>query len=172
MSLRRVRLDDAQDLYEATLAMAQDGRGMVIDLDECTLERTRGHIERFEALGYRALMLVAEVDGRVVGSADVRPIDCRRLRHVADFTMGLAPSAQGQGLGRALAERCVGWAEATGIRRLQLSMRADNLRARRLYESLGFVLESVRPDFIRDPDGFVDDLVMVRVSASGRSRSP
>jgi ribosomal protein S18 acetylase RimI-like enzyme len=45
----------------------------------------------------------------------------------------------------------------------ELYTRQDNDRARALYESEGFVIESTRARFIRLPDGrYVDDLVYVR----------
>ena len=63
--LRRVELDDAHELWEATLAMALDGRGMVLDPDEVSLDRTRKNVARFVERGEQALMLVAEVEGVV-----------------------------------------------------------------------------------------------------------
>ena len=45
--------------------------------------------------------------------------------------------------------------------RVELGVRADNLRAVALYRSLGFVEEGVRRDFVRLGDGsFVDDITM------------
>ena len=164
--LRRVELDDAHELWEATLAMALDGRGMVLDPDEVSLDRTRKNVARFVERGEQALMLVAEVEGVVVGAADIWPLPRRRLAHVAEFTMGLHPEHQGRGLGRQLAQACVAWADERGILRLQLMMRADNDRAKALYTSLGFALESTRRDFMRLGEGFVDDLVMSRYRTS------
>ena len=145
--------------------MALDGRGMVLEPDEVTLDGTRKNVTRFVERGRASLMLVAEVEGVVVGAADVWPIPRRRLAHVAEFTMGLHPDYQGRGLGRQLAEACVAWADEHGILRLQLMMRADNQRAKALYTSLGFTLESTRRDFMRLGEGFVDDLVMARYRA-------
>lgn len=57
-------------------------------------------------------------------------------------------------------------ASEIGIERLQLSMRGDNVRAKALYDSLGFEVESVKTRFVKLPDGtYVDDLTMVRFLA-------
>ena len=82
--------------------------------------------------------------------------------HVATVGVGLLAAYQGQGLGRALMERCIAWARAEqSVRKLQLSMFADNTPARRLYESLGFEHEGVRPRAFRQPDGsYHDDVLM------------
>lgn len=45
---------------------------------------------------------------------------------------------QGQGLGRRLTETLVGLAVAAGVEQLTLDLRADNLAALSLYESVGF----------------------------------
>jgi len=82
--------------------------------------------------------------------------------HVATVGVGLLAAYQGQGLGRVLMERCIEWARAEpGVSKLQLSMFADNTPARRLYESLGFEHEGVRPRAFRQPDGsYHDDVLM------------
>jgi hypothetical protein len=84
-------------------------------------------------------------------------------RHVGVFSLEVHPAQQRRGIGRALLRACVEWAKAHQIERLELYTRQDNHRARALYESEGFVLESSRIRFIRLPDGsYVDDLVYVR----------
>jgi RimJ/RimL family protein N-acetyltransferase len=50
----------------------------------------------------------------------------------------------GKGVGRALLELLIAWAEGSGvIRKLDLKVRADNLNAIRLYERLGWKIEGV-----------------------------
>jgi putative acetyltransferase len=86
-----------------------------------------------------------------------------RVRHVATLGVGVHPAYQGIGLGRAMMEAAVAWAEDVGVERLELAVRADNDRAIALYESMGFVRESLRKRFVKLVDGtYVDDWVMVR----------
>jgi ribosomal protein S18 acetylase RimI-like enzyme len=50
------------------------------------------------------------------------------------------------------------WARKAGVSRLDLSVRADNSRAIRLYERAGFTREFTRKGFVRLPDGtLIDD---------------
>jgi ribosomal protein S18 acetylase RimI-like enzyme len=51
-------------------------------------------------------------------------------------------AARGQGLGRAMVLAALDRAEARGARRIELDTKEGNLRARGLYESLGFSGES------------------------------
>jgi putative acetyltransferase len=107
--------------------------------------------------------IVAADGERVIGQVTLARLRATLVRHVALLGIQVHPEAQGRGLGRALMERAIAWAASTDVLRIELYVRADNERARRLYASLGFVVEGVRRDFVRLPDGtFVDDLVMAR----------
>lgn len=78
---------------------------------------------------------------------------------VADImTMAVAPSAQGQGLGRQLLEELVARAVADHAAYLMLEVRADNDAARKLYESRGFETLTVRRRYYQP--GGVDAHVM------------
>lgn len=80
---------------------------------------------------------VARDDGVTVGFAEWREVgDDRLLNHIA-----VAPSHQGQGVGRSLLGRYVEQSDATG--RLLLDVFSDE-PARGFYASLGFTTEAIR----------------------------
>ncbi len=54
----------------------------------------------------------------------------------------VSEAARGQGLGRAMVNAALDRAEARGARRIELDTKEGNLRARGLYEALGFSGES------------------------------
>ena len=56
--------------------------------------------------------------------------------HIADIIV--APEGEGRGVGRALIEQGEQWARARGFRWLTLSVFTQNLRAREIYERLGY----------------------------------
>lgn len=173
--LRAATLADAHALAALQRALVAAGDGMVLgegDLPEgpeAERERLREQLERH--LGSHGAWIVAEAtEGGLLGEVSLHRLGPSLLRHVAVLAIGVHPEAQGLGLGRRLMEAALAWAtdgpgrEAPPIQRLELYVRADNLRARRLYESLGFEVEGVRRRFVRLPDGtFIDDLVMGRL---------
>ena len=57
--------------------------------------------------------------------------------------MGLLPAVRGQGIGQRLMEAALKAAQSYGFTRVELAVRADNVRAIALYERLGFVREGV-----------------------------
>ena len=75
----------------------------------------------------------------------------------------VAPEARGQGLGTALIEAVAAWATAQSFHELRLDVIDTNLRARALYERLGFRItrtESLGP--LRYLFGFKTAVTMVR----------
>lgn len=78
------------------------------------------------------------------------------------LTIGVRPELQGRGLGAALLTELLGEATARGCAEVFLDVRADNDRARRLYERFGFTPVGVRKRYYR-PSG-MDAIVMVRDS--------
>jgi ribosomal protein S18 acetylase RimI-like enzyme len=107
-------------------------------------------------------VLVAEVDGRVVGYANLRK-GGRLPSHAHVWELnGLAvdPAYQRRGVGRALVEACLAAARQQGARKLSLRVLGFNERARRLYEMCGFHVEGLlREEFLLD-GRYVDDVFM------------
>lgn len=81
---------------------------------------------------------------------------------VADvMTIAVAPAARGLGLGCQLLDELVARATAHGAEALLLEVRADNDRARELYDRNGFEVLTVRRRYYQPGD--VDALVMRRL---------
>ena len=93
--------------------------------------------------------ILAEVDGKVVGSAGVYSIGrMEKLRHRAGFGISIDRAYWGLGIGRALTESCIECAKAAGYAQLELEVIADNEKAIALYKSAGFT------EYGRNPKGF------------------
>ena len=75
-------------------------------------------------------VLVAEVDGRVVGNAGLHRSRRPRNLHVADFGIAIHDAYQGQGVGKALLAALVDAADRwLNIVRIELEVWPDNERA-------------------------------------------
>lgn len=112
----------------------------------------------------RWLALVAEVGGRMVGLLKATTRPRRRLEHVASFGMSVVRDWRGWGVGTALLETLLAWAEDhPTLKKVSLAVFADNEPAIGLYRKLGFVEEGRRVREVRlGPDRYVDDLLMYR----------
>jgi ribosomal protein S18 acetylase RimI-like enzyme len=166
-TLRNAHADDAGALVALLRAQVDDGRGMVIGVEQ--IRDAAGVRARLEeqsarrAMGELATTRVAELGSAIVGEGSIVALPPARCRHVGVVALGVHPQAQRLGVGRALLGALLEDARAARLVRIELYVRADNERARALYASEGFTQEAVRRCFVRLDDGsFVDDLVMVR----------
>ncbi len=88
------------------------------------------------------LRLVAELDGRVVGSSGLHPAARLRRRHVSMLGISVLAEAQHRGVGRALMQAMCDYADDWAqVLRIELTVYVDNRRAIALYESFGFRVE-------------------------------
>jgi ribosomal protein S18 acetylase RimI-like enzyme len=103
------------------------------------------------------------VNGCIVGFASLDGSTLRRFGHGA--TLGLAVSREfwDQGVGRALVQRLLQWADSRGLVRIALEVVETNVRAIRLYESLGFEHEGRLRSRRKHGDLYLDNFAMSRV---------
>ncbi len=110
----------------------------------------------------RALALVAEVGGHVVGFLTLEPGPFgQKDAHVATLGIMVAPGFRGQGVGTAMVRYAVSWARRHAFEKVQLEVFASNARALALYRKCGFVEEGRRRAAYRLPGiGTVDAVHM------------
>ena len=92
-------------------------------------------------------MLVAD-DGTFLGYVQVQRRTGSRLARLT--SVAVAPEAAGRRLGRRLVEAAEHMARDKGCARIRLEVRADNERARRLYEQTGYRLFARVEDYYED----------------------
>ena len=106
---------------------------------------------------------VAEREGRIVGSAVLKPNQPGLGSHVAHAAFMVDPVVSGCGIGRAMAEYVLGRARELDYRAMQFNAVVADNPALSLWRSLGFTEVGRIPDGFRRLDGaFVDLLVLHR----------
>jgi RimJ/RimL family protein N-acetyltransferase len=110
-----------------------------------------------------ALALVALDGDRIVGNLLFEGGDRPRIRHGGELGISVLQAYGGKGVGRAMLEALIAWAEGSGVvRKLDLRVRSDNLAAIRLYERLGWKVEGLITRDLCIDDVFHDALYMGR----------
>ena len=119
-------------------------------------------------VGTRQVMFAAVVAGRVVGNAGLHGVsDNPRQKHVASLGIAITEAYQGRGVGRALMNACLDFADNwANYARVELTVHADNAPAIKLYESLGFEREGRLLDFSFREGGYIDALFMARLTSA------
>ena len=79
------------------------------------------------------------------------------------LTLAVAPHARGQGLGRALLQAAIAWAESRGADAMFLEVGADNPKAIALYAGLGFAKVGMRKGYYASAVSTGGDALVLRL---------
>jgi putative acetyltransferase len=131
-------------------------------------EMWRTRLAELNQPGKLDLALVAELHGEVVGSAGLHPAGAAlRRRHAMMLGISVEPSAQGQGVGSALMQALVDYADRWAqVLRLELTVYADNERAIALYTKFGFQREGLHRGYALRDGRYDDSYSMARLHPS------
>ena len=128
-----------------------------------TLEQEEAYLKQKEESDREAALL-AEVDGKIVGTAGINCINAaEKTRHRASFGISIAKAWWGFGIGRALTEACIECAKTAGYLQLELEVVADNRRATELYKSVGFIEYGRNPKSFRSRNSGWQENVLMRL---------
>jgi ribosomal protein S18 acetylase RimI-like enzyme len=151
--------------------------GDVADLRELRLEALRLHpsafgstyaVEVAEPMSAFAARIAAGglfggfVADRMQGMAGFRIVDAAQLRHKGVLGgMYVREGARGSGLAETLVRAVLAHAAAR-VEQVLLTVAADNERAIRFYERLGFVAYGTEPKALKVGARYLDELLMIR----------
>jgi GNAT superfamily N-acetyltransferase len=104
-----------------------------------------------EHLYTESIFLTAQVDNEIQGILLAEVGDTENTKHVAWLRMEVHPDYRSQGIGTQLLEELFILARKQGIKRLEITSYEDNIRGRKLFQSLGFKTEGKHSMARRDP---------------------
>ena len=163
ISIRRARPDDA-----AAIAALMDEPVVYANLMQmpyASEEAQRARIADSLLPGKTDLLLVAERDGRIVGSAGMHATGpALRRRHVVAIGVSVGAAAQRQGVGTALMQALCDYADRwMGVLRIELTVYVDNAAAIALYRKFGFEMEGRHRGYALRDGRYVDAFAMARL---------
>lgn len=108
-----------------------------------------------------SIVLVAEVEGRIVGVLTLIGGHRKALRHAAVLGISVHRDFRGRKIGSEMLERAIEWAKGTGVlTRIKLEVYERNVDAVRLYERYGFKHEGIHPHAVYQHGQYLDGLSM------------
>jgi putative acetyltransferase len=172
ISIRRARPDDA-----GAIARMMDEPIVYANLMQmpyASEEAQRTRIADGLLPGKTDLMLVAEKDGKVVGSAGMHAAGpALRRRHAAMIGLSVVADAQRQGVGTALMRALCDYADRwMGVLRIELTVYTDNAAAIALYRKFGFEMEGRHRGYALRDGRYVDAFSMARLHPAPPSVAP
>ncbi|MCC6615877.1 MAG: GNAT family N-acetyltransferase [Anaerolineae bacterium] len=109
--------------------------------------------------------LIAETDDEgMIGALTCAGGTLAADHHVTSLGMYVRKDWRDQGVGKALMDACMAWAEASpAVLRIELEVYAGNARAIHLYQKYGFDHEGRKRRMIYQNGAYIDNLIMARL---------
>ncbi|MBC8588003.1 GNAT family N-acetyltransferase [Paratissierella segnis] len=154
LTIRTAKHEDASNLINYVKKIGGESDYLTFGENEfeITVEKEEELLESF-LISDNKLYIIAEIDGKIVGSLNFSGGSRQRTKHTGEFGVSVEKKYWGLGIGRELINYLIDWAEEGDvIKKINLRVREDNKRAIGLYEKLGFKKEGVisRGFFVND----------------------
>lgn len=162
ISVRRASIQDAA-AYACIMGDPQVFPGLM-QMPYTNEEVWRARLTESTSPGKTDLLLVADLDGAIVGTAGLHPVSPHvRRRHALMLGISVLPEAQGRGVGSALMAALCDYADNwAGALRLELDVYTDNVRAIGLYKKFGFEVEGTLRAYAMRDGQYADTFTMAR----------
>lgn len=163
--IRQPRVEDAERLIEYSRLVFASTDQLLTTLEEYTITPANekmwisGMVENPDNY-----VVLAEIENTIIGFLFFVGNTKSKTSHTGEFGVNVHPDFQGLGVGRALVEQMLAWATShQKIEKVYLTVFASNVKAIKLYQSLGFVEEGRYIKGARQLNGaYVDILQMYR----------
>lgn len=140
LTIQKAAPEDAADLLDylrkagaetGNLTFGEEGIPFTVEQEAAYIASVRN--------SSNSVMLVARLDGKLVGNASFNSTPRERLKHRGELGISVLKEAWGMGIGTKLMEAVIDFAKNTANADIiHLEVRSDNTRAIRLYERFGF----------------------------------
>jgi ribosomal protein S18 acetylase RimI-like enzyme len=162
VTIRQIRASEGRALRKIRLrALADTPQAFAVSLAEAVAQSDEEWTAwaTVSALGESQILYVAEEDGRWIGIVGGMPGTDNSGPACALIALWVDPGYRGRGLGRALTEHIIAWAQRRAARHLELWVTEGNTAALDLYQRCGFVSGADRMPLPSHPDRVLQKMV-------------
>ena len=159
--LRTPRMSDLDDFLEFINSLVDEGADILFtertnrEAEADWLGRLLAEIEKGDVI-----CVAAEVNGKVVGNSDVHKGKGRKS-HIGTLGIALSQGCRDIGVGTEMMKVLIEESRQVGLKLLRLSVFDSNLRAKHVYEKMGFREAGRIPKGMRKEMVYVDEVFMV-----------
>lgn len=162
LTIRPVKIEDSEAINEIRRMKGVKENTLAISSER--LERTKRITENLDTNSH---IIVAEINEdnnkKVVGVASLNVNVSPRIRHSASVGISIHSDYQGKRIGKQLMEELLDLADNwLMLVRVELGVYPDNIKAIKLYESLGFEKEGLKKYSAIKDGQYIDEIIMGR----------
>jgi RimJ/RimL family protein N-acetyltransferase len=162
VKLRTPRWEDLDDLLEFINGLV-DEEAMIAANQKHTRESETDWLARnlTNLEKDKHIAVVAEADGRVVGSCEINPRP-GRMSHVGSLGISVKDGYREKGIGQEMMREMERQAPRLGLETIYLEVFSNNDRAIHVYRKMGYVETGRIPACIKYKGGYVDSVIMTK----------
>ena len=165
VQIRLAEQKDAVNMLEIQRAVLSEEQYLLSTLEEFN-QSVDGQKEWIQSKinNGRETILVAEIENVVVGWLVFQSSNRKRLSHTGSFGMMIDSTFRGKGIGKALMQELLNWAEQNRyIEKVSLGVFSTNINAISLYKKMGFIEEGRKIGEVKLNDNeYIDDVLMYK----------
>jgi RimJ/RimL family protein N-acetyltransferase len=162
VTLRAPKWGDLDDYLHFINGLVEE-KAMIMMNEKQTRDSEIGWISQLLSTVERdkIVALIAEVDGRLVGSCEITP---KRgyLSHLGSLGISLLDGHREIGIGQEMMLEAEKQARRLGVEVVELEVFAANARAIHVYEKVGYKVTGRVPDAIKWDNRYMDSLIKVK----------
>lgn len=163
MIIRKVKLDDANNLLSMLLSLDKETKYMLLEPNERDNDVSRVQEMIQQSINESNLLLVAEEENNIVGFLSAQRGILKRIKHTAYIVVGIREAYRGKGIGTKFFSELDLWAKENLISRLELTVMCPNVIAKHLYEKNGFEIEGIKKKSMLVDGVYVDEFYMAKL---------
>lgn len=164
--IRNVKVEDAEVLLDIESSVISEGDYFIVVSEEVDKKPLQEKKERIQSIldNIKETLIIAEVNGVVVGSIEFRSQNRKRLSHTGSVSMSISKNYRDMGIGKALLKALLDWAEENPlIEKVSLGVFSTNQRAISLYKQMGFLEEGrLIKEYKLNHGEYIDDVLMYK----------
>lgn len=138
--IRKAMKSDAQEIINYIQKIAGESNNLTFGVGEfeVTLAQEEEMIEKVSKADNKLFLIVLK-DDEIIGNLSFMGGNRPRTKHMGDLGMTVLKSYWGQGIGSALLEFLIDWSKNNPIiRKINLQVKVDNVKAIKLYKKFNF----------------------------------
>lgn len=163
MIIRKIDIKDSEKYLKMLNQLDYETNTMMYEPGErkITVGEVRAKIINMSET--KLLILVAEVNGDIVGFLSAERGFANRIRHSAYIVIGILKEYRGRKIGTELFKELDKWALENKISRLELTVMEHNEGAIRLYEKMGFCKEGLKRYSLKVDGVYINEYYMGKI---------
>lgn len=163
IEIRERKREDATEFCEFLSRLDSEAEFMLFEKGERNINE-EDILKKIDAIADSGdICSIAKVENTIIGYVIAVRENFIRTKHVANIVIGILEDYCGKGIGTIFFQIILDWANKNEVKRLELTVIAENKRAINLYKKFGFKVEGIREKATLKDGEYYDELYMAKI---------